>query len=667
MSSRRRKERDVEPEGGEEHVFPDLHHKMSKKIAQLTKVIYHLNTKNEDNQSMIEALQAQHRVEIDVVAKEALTRMATTKELAEMKQKMLATAAQMEKLNKKHADDKAKTIADFEKFKNGVKEQEDKYTSEFEQKYDFLNADYEKANASFQSKLSAFEDTKRRMQERLDNALASGGDVAADLKKAHEKELQECIREANDKYQAMLVEQLSKQEQLKKEHEERVEKLKAESEREIKARMETELGQLRASLNGAKQEALMAAKREHDAKLQELRDDSSSKLEKALAAVKAKSNMCESLQDEIDALKKQLDDAVRELETKLQASMGDADHRIQELNIALAQEQAKGAKVRASLQEAEENVERLEKLLGEKNVVLAEKSADIDRLGTEVDKMRADLLAEKERGNATSGELSSTLSRTQQQLMENEKELERLRKEKSGLENSLGAAQVEITSLQDMSLKAKKTLEGQIAEKQSEINKLLNQLKETTGTSAAEASKLHDEVVTLRLQLAKQESDSEQAKKLLLETHAQAVTLLDNKHNAALSTKEKVIEGLEERNQHLVSDLAAKDEEYKSLSAALRAEHSTEKTEIEAAHTEEITKLKVIVAQLESEIASLSENADSEKAGLQKDYQKVQEKYKSLKVELEAKKREGEMAQGTISGTCQLLPQRRQRCFTLLV
>ena len=30
--------------------FPDLHLKMSKKIAQLTKVIYHLNTKNDDHQ-----------------------------------------------------------------------------------------------------------------------------------------------------------------------------------------------------------------------------------------------------------------------------------------------------------------------------------------------------------------------------------------------------------------------------------------------------------------------------------------------------------------------------------------------------------------------------------------------------------------------------------------
>ena len=34
-------------------LFPDLHHKMSKKIAQLTKVIYHLNTKNEDRQASV--------------------------------------------------------------------------------------------------------------------------------------------------------------------------------------------------------------------------------------------------------------------------------------------------------------------------------------------------------------------------------------------------------------------------------------------------------------------------------------------------------------------------------------------------------------------------------------------------------------------------------------
>ena len=38
--------------------FPDLHHKMSKKIAQLTKVIYTLNSKNEDQRELMTGISA---------------------------------------------------------------------------------------------------------------------------------------------------------------------------------------------------------------------------------------------------------------------------------------------------------------------------------------------------------------------------------------------------------------------------------------------------------------------------------------------------------------------------------------------------------------------------------------------------------------------------------
>jgi len=34
---------------GHPHAFPDLHHRMSKKIAQLTQVIYILHTKNDEH------------------------------------------------------------------------------------------------------------------------------------------------------------------------------------------------------------------------------------------------------------------------------------------------------------------------------------------------------------------------------------------------------------------------------------------------------------------------------------------------------------------------------------------------------------------------------------------------------------------------------------------
>ena len=50
------------------HEYPDLHHKMSKKIAQLTKVIYHLNTRNDDHEAELAALTSQHEVNTSSVS-----------------------------------------------------------------------------------------------------------------------------------------------------------------------------------------------------------------------------------------------------------------------------------------------------------------------------------------------------------------------------------------------------------------------------------------------------------------------------------------------------------------------------------------------------------------------------------------------------------------------
>ena len=47
--------------------FPDFHHKMSKKIAQLTKVIYNLNTKNDDHEFQLKSLADTYENEIEEV------------------------------------------------------------------------------------------------------------------------------------------------------------------------------------------------------------------------------------------------------------------------------------------------------------------------------------------------------------------------------------------------------------------------------------------------------------------------------------------------------------------------------------------------------------------------------------------------------------------------
>jgi 5,10-methylenetetrahydrofolate reductase len=49
----------------------DVHHKMSKKIAQLTKVIFHLHSKNEENTQYQNALTGAYEKEIETILKDA--------------------------------------------------------------------------------------------------------------------------------------------------------------------------------------------------------------------------------------------------------------------------------------------------------------------------------------------------------------------------------------------------------------------------------------------------------------------------------------------------------------------------------------------------------------------------------------------------------------------
>ena len=49
----------------------ETHHKMSKKIAQLTKVIFHLHSKNEENQNMQTAISNAYEKEIETLLSNA--------------------------------------------------------------------------------------------------------------------------------------------------------------------------------------------------------------------------------------------------------------------------------------------------------------------------------------------------------------------------------------------------------------------------------------------------------------------------------------------------------------------------------------------------------------------------------------------------------------------
>jgi 1,2-phenylacetyl-CoA epoxidase catalytic subunit len=52
-------------------ISEETHHKMSKKIAQLTKVIFHLHSKNEENSNMHTAINNAYEKEIEMLLQQA--------------------------------------------------------------------------------------------------------------------------------------------------------------------------------------------------------------------------------------------------------------------------------------------------------------------------------------------------------------------------------------------------------------------------------------------------------------------------------------------------------------------------------------------------------------------------------------------------------------------
>lgn len=61
--------------------FGDLHQKMSRKIAQLSKVIYHLNNKGEDNDFAVQDLADQYESEIESILRDAATKINRFKDM----------------------------------------------------------------------------------------------------------------------------------------------------------------------------------------------------------------------------------------------------------------------------------------------------------------------------------------------------------------------------------------------------------------------------------------------------------------------------------------------------------------------------------------------------------------------------------------------------------
>jgi len=95
--------------------------KLGKKVAQLTKVIFHLNTKNEDNEALVKAMAEHHDAEIAQVMQKAAQREAMLKEQLEAKEK---NHNSVKTIREKYEGERQKLVGQMSELKTQLEEKD---------------------------------------------------------------------------------------------------------------------------------------------------------------------------------------------------------------------------------------------------------------------------------------------------------------------------------------------------------------------------------------------------------------------------------------------------------------------------------------------------------------------------------------------------------------
>ncbi|KAM4865913.1 protein FAM184A isoform 2-T2 [Thomomys bottae] len=184
----------------------DMHLKMSKKIAQLTKVIYALNTKNDEHESSIQALKDAHEEEIQQILAETREKILQYKckvtEESDLQRRIQVLEASLED----HIKMKQQALTEFEAYKQRVEDMQLCAEAQHVQRIVTMSREVEEIRRKFEERLQSF--GQLQIQFEKDKRLA-----LEDLRTAHRREMQELLKSQQD-HNACLTQGQEKAEEL---------------------------------------------------------------------------------------------------------------------------------------------------------------------------------------------------------------------------------------------------------------------------------------------------------------------------------------------------------------------------------------------------------------------------------------------------------------------
>ncbi|XP_067402764.1 protein FAM184A isoform X6 [Emydura macquarii macquarii] len=166
---------------------PDLHLKMSKKIAQLTKVIYALNTKNDEHEAAIQALKDAHEEEIQQILAETREKILQYKSKVTEEMDLKRKIQVLEESLEDHKKMKHQALTEFEAYKGRVEDMQLCAEAQHVQRVVTMSREVEEIRKKFEERLRSF--IQLQVQFEKDKRLA-----LEDLRAAHRVEIQELLK-----------------------------------------------------------------------------------------------------------------------------------------------------------------------------------------------------------------------------------------------------------------------------------------------------------------------------------------------------------------------------------------------------------------------------------------------------------------------------------------
>lgn len=600
------------PEGPNAEIFPDLHLKMSKKIAQLTRVIYHLNAKHEDNAAELASFREQHNSEVSAILEDAMGKLNVFQ--SQLKERNAAKEAEeaVNKLSKKHAGEKRKAMEQFKNFKARVQDREKAINKAVQEKLVKLRTEVESLREKFASRTKELESVVGKLK----NSASISQTQLDELNTKHREEIDTLVKDSNEKYQAMLMQKLDE-----------IDALQEKSNADIRSMNDTHVKELEALKVGQNSEVseMQIKIAELQKELDNVQEMLGSKLEQLLQNVEnlteVKMKMVkenQGLSDKVNQLQSQITDMQQQLEGKdkqLQDASGSNSKQIASIRHQIAERDAKIRSqdsdmnvLSAQVQEYMSANAKLKKEL--KNVIDGNKS-EMEIINRQLE----DAVAAKAASQCQVQDMKRMLDETKNMMAEHIASKVQLEEDKTLLEDKLGKLKLKIASLE-------KDTESSNAQQNQALTTCRKDLKAAT----AKISSLQQKI-----------SDMESLKAQTIVKHAMELDSLKKQHEDDMETQQTA---------HTHEITAVKDKLTSSDKNWHEKVRSLERT-IEEMQQHSDGR----AASLEKELAELRDGAHKE----------LQEKYQIAESEVKVLKRKLDDLTNSSHDTSKKLTELRQR------